>query len=86
MEFLGTLFGFIFDVIGFAFGLVFDVLGLVFGLLGTIISLVTSLIGIVIVVAIVRWLAKRYRTRKAQEKVFTDMNGEEFVSYYAQKE
>ena len=85
IELLGLIFDFVFGVIGFVFGLVFDVFGLVFGLLGAVISIATSLIGFVIVVAIVRWLVKRYRARKAQEKVFKDLDGESFVSYYAQE-
>lgn len=86
IELLGIIFGFVFDVIGFVFGLVFDVIGLVFGLLGAVISVATSLIGILIVISIIRWLVKRYRARKAKEKVFKDLDGESFVSYYAQEQ
>lgn len=86
IELLGIIFDFVFGVIGFVFGLVFDVFGLVFGLLGAVISIATSLIGFIILVAVVRWLVKRYRARKAQEKVFKDLNGEEFVSFYAQEQ
>lgn len=86
IELLGSIFEFVFDIVGFALTIVFDAFKLVFGLLGGLLSLLLTLGGFALVAALIILFIRR-RRKKAQprQKVFRDHNGEEFVSYYSQQ-
>ena len=86
IELLGSIFEFVFDIVGFALTIVFDAFKLVFGLLGGLLSLLLTLGGFALVAAlIILFIRRRRKKAETRQKVFRDHNGEEFVSYYSQQ-
>ena len=86
IELLGSIVGFTFDVVGMALGLLMDVFGFLFGLLGGLLSLLFSIAALGLGIGLICLIVHRRKKRRKARQPLVDENGEEFTSFYDQKQ
>lgn len=83
IELLGTVFGFVYDILALAISTTFDVIGMVMGFLGGLFSALLGILGIIILIVLLFIFIRRRKKAEAAQRM-VDENGVEFSSYYQQ--
>lgn len=81
---IGSIFGFIADIVSATFGFVFGLIRMVFGLLGSLFSVLLWVGVILLIIGVIIAVVKKHRENKAQASRTIELGGESFVSFYDQ--